>query len=60
MPRSRNKVGLLAILLLAACAPRRLPVNPNSCANAPQQLHDAWNRLQETRGAVAGLSLIHI
>lgn len=53
MASYRITFGLTA-LLLAACAPRRLPVSANSCANAPAQLRDSWNALQETRSSAAG------
>ena len=50
----RNQFALLALLLLPACAPRRLPVSVNTCATAPAQLREAWNKLQEKRTSSGG------
>lgn len=54
MARYWKEIGTVALLLLAACAPRRLPVGQNSCANASAQLQNAWNSLQEIRASAGG------
>jgi len=51
-----GQLGLVALLLLNACAPRRLPVGTISCANASAQLRESWNSLQETRSSPGGCS----
>ncbi|MFN0102807.1 MAG: tetratricopeptide repeat protein [Bryobacteraceae bacterium] len=54
MAHYKSIAGLLAILLLPACGPRRAPAAPNTCAGAPAQLRHTWNALQEIRGSAAG------
>ena len=50
----RNQFVFWALLVLSACAPRRLPISVNTCATAPAQLRDAWNKLQEKRLSSGG------
>jgi len=54
MARYKTIFGLLSILLLPGCGPRRVPAAPNSCAGAPAQLRNAWSALGEIRGSAAG------
>lgn len=54
MVRHTNYIGMLGLLLLAACAPRQRTVDPISCTGSGTRLSDAWNALQEIKASAGG------